>query len=383
MTISKNLLIHAWIIHKSGDKYFLPYTHWVYLNEIVKYHDKICLLSPVVENCVEIDSFVCLDKFKNIHIEELPFSSNYINSIKHFFSYYFAYKRMKNIDVSYVRYPVPFGWLQKFFLKETRRIVHFVGDPIDATKSNPNFSTIKKNILITFFMPEHLMYMWSCKGAKVYTNGFHIAERLKKYNIEAKSLISSTLINEDFYFNESRSINEKRPKILYVGYLRKAKGIETVINSFCLLQKTFSNAELSIVGSGEFEVQLRKIIIDNKIKNVTFFGHIDKRIRLNELLRSHDIFCFASLSEGSPRVILEAMANGINVVSTPVGSLPTIFENEKHLLFANFNDEKDFYLKMNSLIVKKEVAYSLRHNAFNKVKNFTIENFIKNVFNED
>ena len=85
----------------------------------------------------------------------------------------------------------------------------------------------------------------------------------------------------------------------------------------------------------------KQIILENKIYNVTFLGHVDNRIQLNEILRNNDIFCFASLSEGSPRVILEAMANVINIVSTAVGSLPTIFENEKDILFADFNDEKD------------------------------------------
>lgn len=46
----KNLLIQAWTIHKSNDKYYLPYTHWVYLNEIVNYYDEVTLLCPVIKN---------------------------------------------------------------------------------------------------------------------------------------------------------------------------------------------------------------------------------------------------------------------------------------------------------------------------------------------
>ena len=99
-------------------------------------------------------------------------------------------------------------------------------------------------------------------------------------------------------------------------------------------------------------------------------------------MRTHDIFCFASLSEGSPRVILEAMANGINVVSTPVGSLPTIFKHNENILFADFNNATVFSDQMINLISNENNAFLLRKNAFEKVKNYKIENFLKEIFYE-
>src|SRR5690606_31075751 len=115
-------------------------------------------------------------------------------------SYVKAYRSLKSFNFSYVRYPIPFGWLQKFFFKKKARIIHFVGDPMDTFMNNPKLGKVKRWFYTTFFLPEHRMYMWACKGAQVYTNGFHLAERLKKYNIEANALISSTLTEGDFYF---------------------------------------------------------------------------------------------------------------------------------------------------------------------------------------
>ena len=377
----KSILIQAWSVYKIQDHYYLPYTHWIYLNEIVNYYDEVCLLSPVNVNDISNAGLVPVD-FKNVYVEALPYSNSYLTSIKFFYSYFSIYKKMKYFDVSYARYPIPFGWLQKFFLKGTKRIIHFVGDPIDAAITNPNFNFLKKVLLITFFMPEHLMYMWACKGAKVYTNGFHLAERLKKYGVNATPLISSTLNQNDFYFEANKILNPESLKIVYVGYLRKAKGVETVLKAFHLLQNTYANAKLTIVGDGEFHNHLNQMVLKDEIQNVSFLGHIDDRNQLNEILRNNDIFCFASLSEGSPRVILEAMANGVNVVSTPVGSLPDIFNDNENIIFANFNDEKDFYGKINTLLNNKEKAFNIKLNAFDKIKNFTIESFIKNIFYE-
>jgi glycosyltransferase involved in cell wall biosynthesis len=290
-----------------------------------------------------------------------------------------AYYRLRKYAVSYVRYPVPFGWLAKVFMYKKKRIIHYVGDPVDAARNNPVFHEIKRKLLLFFFKPENFMYSWACRGASVYTNGYHIAERLKKRGIEASPIISSTLNQNDFHLDAHKQISE-HPSVIYVGYLRKTKGVETIINGFALLRQKYPNATLTIVGGGEFEQELRQLA--SKVPNINFVGHVDDRNALNALLRQHDLFCFASLSEGSPRVILEAMANGINVVSTPVGSLPHIFKDGENILFADYNNAKMFCDKMIYLVEHKDISFRLRESAFHLVQNYTIANFLKEIFYE-
>src|SRR5690606_1462405 len=114
----KSILIHAWTLHKKNNKYYIPFTHWVYLNEIVKYYDKVCLLSPVNPNLVNEKAFEKVDVFNNVEVYELPYSEGYIDAVKYFFKYKQAYKELsKQYDVVYARYPIPFGWLQKDYFK--------------------------------------------------------------------------------------------------------------------------------------------------------------------------------------------------------------------------------------------------------------------------
>ncbi len=377
----KSILIHAWTLHKKDGHYFIPFTHWVYLNEIVKYYDKICLLSPTNLGLKDEASYESISCFPNVQVYELPYTNGYIAAIKHFFKYRKAYQQLSpNYNTVYARYPIPFGWLQKEYFKGKKRIIHFVGDPMDTIINNPSISSLRKAVYRLFFKPEHMMFMSACNGAKVYTNGYHLAQRLNKEGINAIPLISSTLNENDFYF-ENKELDCESPRIIYVGYLRKAKGVETVIKSFGLLQKEKPKAQLTIVGHGESE-ELLKSLVERENLNVTFVGHVDSRQKLNQLLRNHDIFCFASLSEGSPRVILEAMANGLAVVSTPVGSLPTTFEDNKDIIFANFNDEKDFSEKLLRISSDTKFYSFIRCNSFNKVSNYKIDNFLKTIFYE-
>lgn len=379
----KKLLIHAWSVQKKNNHYYLPYTHWIYLQEIIKYFDEIVLLSPCKYlKETEETKYININSLGNIQIYELPsYSGGYISSIKYFLHYLNAYKSIKEITVYYARYPTPFGWLQKLFGKNKKRIIHYVGDPIDAAKKNPNFSFWKKKLFINGFYLENCLYDLACKGAKVFTNGHHLSEKLFIKGIKATPLISSTLTEKDFYFKE-KDITPETTKFIYLGYLRTAKGIETIISAFALYNEIYPNSTLTIIGSGELDKKLKKTILDNNIKNVTFLGMINDRDRINHELRKSDIFLFGSLSEGSPRVILEAMANGLAVISTPVGSLPNLFINKYDIIFSDFKNSHDFLEKMLYLTKDNKKYNNIRLASYNKVKNITINSFIKEIFHE-
>ena len=95
----------------------------------------------------------------------------------------------------------------------------------------------------------------------------------------------------------------------------------------------------NIIGDGEMFNELRNFIdINNLNNNVRLHGHLENRVLINNILRSSNLFFFPSLSEGSPRVIIEAMSQGVAVMSTPVVSLPMVFKDKADIRFFNFID---------------------------------------------
>lgn len=383
--MKNRLLIHAWVVYKK-DQYYLPYMNWIYLKEIVKYYDEVILLAPEV--LIKEDHIITgmnkLSSFKNVKIKSLPEAHSYISNIKYLFNYILRYNQLSKykFNVIYSRYPSPFGWLQRFYGNDkTYRIIHYVGEPLDTIEKNPNLSRVQKKLYSFFFSFENLMFDVASRYAdKVYTNGHHIANKLKKKNINAIPVISSTLNEDDFYFQNDKIIDLNALRIIYVGYLNKAKGIEVIIEAFKIFQKIYPLSKLTIVGKGELEEKIKQIVIEDNLKNVILTGHIDDRMKLLELFRNNDVFAFGSFSEGSPRVILEAMANGLAVVSTPVGSLPSIFENNKDILFAEFNSPVDFANKFKLFANDINLLNKVRMNSYNKTTAFTIQDFLKNIF---
>lgn len=381
--MSSKLLLHAFNIEKKGEDYYLPYSHWVYVAEMIKHFDKVVILAGCKKlTNSQISQNVLIGDLSKIEVYELPVSptATYISSIRFFIYYAIGYRNIKDVTTYYSRYPTPFGWLQKIFApKHIKRIVHYVGDPVDAAKNNPNFSKFKKILLIKGFWLEDRLYDWACKGAQVFTNGVHLSEKLKIKSIDATPLISSTLRESDFYYEE-KNISPEKLEFIYLGYLRTAKGVETVIRAFDLYNKEYPESRLKIIGSGEFEQQLKNIVSVDRIKNVAFLGRIEDRETINKHLRESDVFLFASLSEGSPRVILEAMSNGLAVISTPVGSLPEVFKNEEDILFSDFNSPQSFYDNIKKLVHNTRYYEEIRKRSFMKVKEYTNENFIKRIF---
>lgn len=378
------ILIQAWTVYKSDNSYYIQHSHAAYINSIKKFYKQIYLISPVNRSSgQEVNSYSKLDE-SFITILELPYIDNYFKAYKYFFNYIRLYSSIRNLefDTVYSRFPNPFGWLQMFYYNEDR-VVHYVGDPIDTVLKNSKINPFIKYTKVFLFIPEYVLFLLSSlKADKVFTNGHHIANKLKKLRINAKPLISTTLTEEDLFNKDSTiSINNNCIKLLYVGYLRKAKGVDILINALNILNRKYPNKfSLTIVGSGEEAENLIQLASKYNVK-VEFTGHIDDREQLNSVMRKHDIFCFASLSEGSPRVILEALASGLFVITTPVGSLPYVFKENIDLLYFDFNNAISLSNQVLRICGDVNLQRKLRSNIKEKIKTFKIDNFIQEAFN--
>lgn len=117
-------------------------------------------------------------------------------------------------------------------------------------------------------------------------------------------------------------------RVLFVGYLRPEKGIDTLLEAFEQLRRQIPDAELAVVGAAAI-VERDLGPIDARLAHLA-----DERalVRLGEQPFGHALFqCYAdadvtvvaSRSEGTPRVLVEARAFGCPVVATRVGGVPT------------------------------------------------------------
>lgn len=377
----KNIaLLAAWGVEKYGNKYFCPSTHWIYLNFIAKNFLNVYLIGPIKISSAIPENKNLID-FKNLTIVEIPYFNGYLQAQKYKKNYKDAVKKLEDlVDVYYCRVPDPFCWAPSLYTKK-KCIMHFVGDIIDATKKNPNWSWLKKQIFLMGFYTEWRRIIKSSKKSSVFSNGEHISKMLTDRGVKCTPVISSTISLQDKPSLLSKD-NLETLNVIYVGYLRYAKGINTLMETILKLEENQKNYLFNIVGDGEMYKTLQDFITFHKLeKKVILHGHIDKRNLLFDLLSLSDLFFFPSLSEGSPRVVIEAMSQGVTVLSTPVGSLPNVFKDGEDILFFPYNDADSAFAIITNIINNPNLLQKIRIKAFNRVyREFTIDDFLNKIF---
>jgi len=115
-------------------------------------------------------------------------------------------------------------------------------------------------------------------------------------------------------------------RLLTVGRLSVTKRIEMLIDAVEILHRTACNVSLTVVGGGQMEPQLRKIIKEKELGDVIkITGRIDSK-KMPEVYRRNDIFISASMQEGMSNAMLEAMASGLPIVTTRCEGLAELID---------------------------------------------------------
>jgi glycosyltransferase involved in cell wall biosynthesis len=105
--------------------------------------------------------------------------------------------------------------------------------------------------------------------------------------------------------------------ITYVGRLRHVKGVGYAIRAFAELSRAYPGARFAIAGGGDCERDLVGLTAQLGITDRVMF--LGPRNDVAALLAATDIVILPSLTEGFPRIALEAMAASRPIVATAVG----------------------------------------------------------------
>lgn len=114
------------------------------------------------------------------------------------------------------------------------------------------------------------------------------------------------------------------PRLLHVGRLEPIKNQKLLLDMFASLQQANAEAQLDIVGDGSAAEDLQQHAQALGIADsVSFHG---EQLDVMPFLERCHLMVLSSHSEGTPMVVLEAMASGRPVVATAVGGLPDLIE---------------------------------------------------------
>lgn len=124
-----------------------------------------------------------------------------------------------------------------------------------------------------------------------------------------------------------RSTKGRTLRVGTLGRLSHLKGVDDLLKATALMVPRYDLLELAIAGEGKESDALRAVADDLGIRERTQFLGFVPDAEAHEFLQSLDVFVLASLTEGLPFSVMEAMRAGLPIVATRVGGVPEMIED--------------------------------------------------------
>jgi glycosyltransferase involved in cell wall biosynthesis len=177
-----------------------------------------------------------------------------------------------------------------------------------------------------------------------------------------------------------RAIKENSlQRILFVGNLSERKGVTDLLHA--LGRPGFDNLqfELVLAGGGDvagYQAKAKDLGVD---KLVRFTGWSEQK-DVAALMAQADILVLPSYDEGLPLVVLEALANGVAIVCTPVGEIPSALRHGVTACFVTPGDVTGLAESLQNLLLRPGVLRMLEVNGKALYeKNFSLPQFFYSV----
>lgn len=161
-----------------------------------------------------------------------------------------------------------------------------------------------------------------------------------------------------------------RPRLLSTRNFDALYNMTATIRAFALVQERWPDASLTLVGGGPQESQLRALVDQLRLRQVTFVG----RVRPDEIARyyaENDIYIQSPNIDNMPTSILEAYASGLPVVSTEAGGVPAILADGEHGLLSPLDDDEALASRILKLLEQPGLAQDLARNAYAECQAFS------------
>ncbi len=194
-------------------------------------------------------------------------------------------------------------------------------------------------------------------GNRIYINRRGLLKREANLFIAVSDFIRQKLLEHDFpedrilvhYIGIDTALFKadlavcRQPTVLFVGRLVEKKGCEFLIRAMSIVQHSFPEVELVIIGDGFLRSSL-ETLAQKLLKRYRFLGVQTPEV-VQSWMQQASVFCVPSITaqsgdtEAFGLVFAEAQASGLPVVSFQSGGIPEAVGHEKTGFLA---PEKDY-----------------------------------------
>lgn len=347
----KLLIVSESPLEKIGQEYYAVDT-WIHFIGKLSGQIETTLLCPVLTKGINsvANSDAWIFKVGNLRIEH----KDWYNSFSTYYRLWiYRMKRWKKDleqlieehDVVLIRLPSPsISMVFSCALRKRRPLIAVVAGNIETASDriihNRGLKRLFYSLLVKLLVLQEKK--WVQQASLVYVYNKELAYRHRKTKGKLIRVRTPHLNEADFKYR-SDTCQSQPIRLLSVCWLNPAKGLDYLLEAVSLLIKKGFNIQLEIVGKeripgyqSELEDQAEELGIRDR---VDFRGWVPFD-RVGEVYCRNDIQVISSLSEGTPRCIVEGAARGLPLVSTTAGGASEVLIHEQDSLFVPPGDPK-------------------------------------------
>ncbi|MDR0686782.1 MAG: glycosyltransferase family 4 protein [Dysgonamonadaceae bacterium] len=268
------------------------------------------------------------------------------------------------------------GWLTKIFyvfialiqfsaLLPFYNIVHIHPATIKSARRKYIFFLLarlfRKRIIIQLHCGDQIQRQWSFIYRDMITKSDIVLVLSKSVKRTIENIIGEQN-NIRVLYNPCPVIKNppatKTTTVLFVGTILEHKGYHDLLRAFARIAAQYPDWKVTLAGQGEIkrgQILAKQLNINTQVE---FSGWVEGETK-EELFRTATIFCFPSYEEGFPMAVLEALAYGLPVITTPVGGLPDILSDGRNAMIFNPGDIEHLATLLQQLIENESARASL------------------------
>lgn len=353
----------------SGDRSILQGkkgAFWYTLQELHAYWDRIDIITPRVK--VEGATAHSASPFPNVFFHPsskgLWYQPFWISKKGHQLAMDRQYDVMTIHD-----YPPFYNCMGAYLLSRHKRIPavseihHIVGDPVPSSLTE----SIGKFLSRIFFRLES---RWI---SAVRVVNMSVLSKLVSWGVPRKKISIIPSFYLDAAVLKPDPAIQKKFDFVFCARLVRNKGLASLL----VAMSAFPSATLLVMGDGperqRLERETRRLGLKNR---VTFTGWLPDQEAVVKALQTGKIFVMPSLSEGGPRIALEAMACGMPVIATRVGVMPDVIDDGRNGVLTN-GSVRDLIACMQKLLMNQHLRDEMGRQARAVLDTFDRERLVR------
>ncbi len=170
-----------------------------------------------------------------------------------------------------------------------------------------------------------------------------------------------------------RSRNQVTPKLIWLRALHQIYQPEMAVQCLALLLPEFPNMELLMVGPDKGDgtrQQLERMAFELEVQDALQWIGPVKKADVPQYLNQSGIFLNTTRYESFGVSVMEAAACGLRIVTTNVGEIPYLWQNNHDALLVPPGDVQTMAAAVRRILTKPELAETLSSNARAKAEKY-------------